>query len=320
MRRALVILAMLVGAFGALYFWRYEIGWRFTFLLNPGGHFDEAEAGPALDYSEADAWILRADGDSIDSAAFYIHPTTLLRTKTWNQPVADARADAFLDFIAPQQYSVFEGLPVFAPYYRQAAFYAFIPDGGDSKSARDLATTDVVDAFKTFMASYPAGPIIIVGHSQGAYHALALLHALEDDTTTMARIAVVYAIGYPVPVRYLSSAAPMPACTDAQQVHCVVSYNARGRDAYIPGFFEKTPLPEGAPRGEGPLACWNFSNDESVVNGDCDDDGWLVIDRPPERYREFLMSREWYHSVEIDLFADELRDDAAARLNALQSQ
>lgn len=319
MRRVLIILAIIFSVLGALYHWRYEIGWQFAFLLNPGGQFDGAEAGPAVDYAADDAWFVRSGG-GVAGAVFYIHPTTLLRSKTWNQPIAAARVDTFLDFIGPKQISVFEGLSVSAPFYRQAAFYAFITDDDNGVKARALASADIVKAFAAFVEQYPEGPIIIAGHSQGAYHALSLLHAIGEDEMLMSRIAAVYAIGYPVPENYLAAMSPLPECSEAQSVRCINTYNARGRGAYIPQFYEETPLPGGALRGDGALACWNPSNEESIVSGDCDNDGWLLVERPPEEYRAFLMSREWYHSVELDLFAEEIRRDAASRLQKAQDQ
>ncbi|MAW79177.1 MAG: hypothetical protein CMI63_02985 [Parvularcula sp.] len=319
MKRILIVLA-LVAVFAALYVWRYEAGWKFSFLLNPGGAFDEAEAGPAPDYAAPDAWLAQTDDDPARGAVFYIHPTTLLKTKTWNQPIAAAKEDAFLDFLGPQQISVFKDLLVHAPYYRQAAFYAFIAHEENSDKALALASEDVVRAFESFIDRYPEGPIIIAGHSQGAYHALGLLRAIDGNEALMSRIAAVYAIGYPFPENYLETTSPLPECSQARPVHCVLTYNARGSGAYIPAFFEKTPLPGGAPREGGRLACWNPSSKEGIVGAVCDDDGWLLIARPPERFREFLMSREWYHSVELDLFANEIRNDAKLRLQLAQDQ
>ncbi len=209
MKRILVILVGVFAILAALYQWRYEVGWRFSFLLNPCGSFDKAQAGPALDYETADAWLKRMETDSAAGAVFYIHPTTLLKTKTWNQPIADAHEDAFLDFLGPQQISVFEGLPVYAPYYRQAAFYAFIEHGADSNHALALASEDVVKAFEVFARDYPEGPIIIAGHSQGAYHALGLLHAIKKNEALLTRVAAVSASAYPFPETYLEAAPPL---------------------------------------------------------------------------------------------------------------
>jgi len=317
MRRLLIALGITVGVFAALFFWRYEAGWNLTFLLNPGGAFDAAEAGPAPTYDSADAWFAQTTATDASAAVFYIHPTTLLKTTTWNQPIANERADGFLDSVAPGQISVFSSMPVSAPFYRQAAFYAFIEKSQDSDAAIALATSDVVQAFKTFVAQNPEGPIVIAGHSQGAYHAIALLHAISDDEALLTRIAAVYAIGYPFPADYFETLSPFPLCARAGEAHCVVSFNARGRGAFVPGFFEKTPLPVGAERADAALACWNPARETSVVAARCDEDGWLLIDRPPEDYRDFLMSREWYHTVELKLFADEIRSDAETRAAAM---
>ncbi len=317
-RRLLIIFGAMLVLLGALYFFRYEVGWQFAFLLNPGGSFDEDGAGPAPDYSSEEAWILYG-GDATagaPGAVFYIHPTTLLKSESWNQPIAAARDDAFLDMLAPQQINVFDGLPVYAPYYRHAAFYAFIEKSDDAGAALALASRDVLKAFRTFVEAHPGGPIVIAGHSQGAYHALSLLTSIRDDEALLSRIAAVYAVGYPFPARYLETASPLPACEPNGRRACVASFNARGAGAYIPPFFEKTPLPGGDARDNGAIACWNPSTAESIVSARCDEEGWLAIERPPEEYREFLMSREWYHTVEFDLFKTELRADALKRIES----
>ena len=325
MRTLLYLLLGLAVLIAAGFMWRYELAWSAAFLLKPSQGFTTAAAGPAPDYADPASWIKRSGGvsdrvsgeTSAGAAVFYIHPTTLLRGATWNQPVHAAREDAFLDFLAPQQIAAFKALPVFAPYYRQAAFYSFIdPSSEDGARALDMAAGDVVRAFRAFAEARPGAPIVIAGHSQGAYHALRILNELENEPQLLVRIAVVYAIGYPVPEQALRDASPFAPCASADAVNCVLSYNARGQGAYIPPFFPKTPLPfSGRAREDGErLACWTPANEDSLVAARCDEEGWLVIDRPPEAYRAFLMSREWYHTVEYDLFADEIQGDALARL------
>ena len=326
MRTILYVFLCLAVLIAAGFTWRYELGWSAAFLLKPSKGFTEAAAGPAPDYADPASWIERSEDAPLDDASddvsaggavFYIHPTTLLRGETWNQPVDAAREDAFLDFLAPQQIAVFNAMPVFAPYYRQAAFYSFIdPSSEDSARALDMAAADVVRAFRAFAEARSDAPIVIAGHSQGAYHALRILNDLANEPQLLARITVVYAIGYPVPEKALREASPFAPCASAEAVNCVLSYNARGQGAYIPPFFPKTPLPfSGQAREDGErLACWNPATEGSIVAAHCDEEGWLAIERPPEAYRAFLMSREWYHTVEYDLFAEEIRGDALARL------
>ena len=319
MRKILYALTIVALVAAGLYTWRYELGWRMTFLLKPAHDFDLALTGPAPEYAVSASWIRRSQTEAADGAVFYIHPTTLLRAQNWNQTLDDARQDAFLDFLAPQQMAVFEGLPVFAPYYRQAAFYSFIGTAQDSADALDLAAEDVVAAFRAFAAERPDEFIIIAGHSQGAYHALRILNEVKGEPDLLNRIAVVYAIGYPFPDWTLHEVSPLPPCGSSGSVNCILSYNVRGENAYIPPFFEQTPLPfDNLTRRNGDaMACWNPAGENSVVRGQCAEGGWLVIEQPPREYRQFLMSRAWYHTVEFDLFAEELRGDALQRLAAI---
>ncbi len=313
MRTLVITVIILTAIIAALYNWRYELGWSAVFIIKPPGNFSHESIGPAPNYHANEAWIAHGKGDNSEiGAVFYIHPTTLLKGKTWNQPLEDAQADSFLESLAPKQIEIFKQWPVYAPYYRQAAFYSFIDKSESGKLARQLASSDVVAAFKVF-ASQHTGPIIIAGHSQGSYHAVALIEALRDEPELLARVAVVYAIGYPIPIDYVSSNTPFRECRSPDQVNCVLSFNARDRIAYIPSFLSSVPMPSGE-KTHNPLMCWNLTSTETVVSGECNEDGWLVVKTPPEEYRDFLMSRGWYHTVEYKLFPEAFQKDARARL------
>ena len=66
---------------------------------------------------------------------------------------------------------------IYAPEYRQATYYSFFDTKGNGQNALDLAYEDIENAFDYFIENFNhKKPFIIAGHSQGALHALSLIH------------------------------------------------------------------------------------------------------------------------------------------------
>jgi alpha-beta hydrolase superfamily lysophospholipase len=65
--------------------------------------------------------------------------------------------------------------------------------------ALDTAYGDVLSAFDSFIAQAdPTLPIVLVGHSQGAFHLMRLMRDRVAGTPMAARIAAAYVVGWPV--------------------------------------------------------------------------------------------------------------------------
>jgi hypothetical protein len=164
--------------------------------------------------------------EKVDAAVFFVHPTGLVSRTSWNATLDDnvsrQRSRLFVQGMA----SAFNASPdIWAPRYRQAAIGAFLTDAPEATQALDFAYRDVAQAFDTFVNRIrPGQPIVLAGHSQGAYHLRRLMHERIVGTPLAKRIAVAYVIGWPVSVERDLPLMGMPACKDAASTGCVVSY------------------------------------------------------------------------------------------------
>ena len=171
------------------------------------------------DYSSVDAWAALPDrADNADFApantrypesqanapadVFFIHPTTAVSAvNNWNIPIDDAAAVKDLDNILFCASAFNSAAKIYAPRYREAAFYAFFDDKTDSGiKAIDLAYRDVERAFLYYIENYNRGrPFILAGHSQGSIHGSRLLQEHIIGAPLKDRMIAAYLIGGTVP-------------------------------------------------------------------------------------------------------------------------
>lgn len=211
----------------------------------PSTPFAESRKPSAPDYSSPKAWVVwpgtASNADVIPNGiqggiaanpgvdVFFIHPTTYLSNATWNAQFdegGDTRAQ-LESGVLRYQVSVFNGCcRIYAPRYRQTAISAFLNTGQDSKSAYDLAYSDVLRAFDYFIAKANGGrPFILAGHSQGSLHATRLLQERIIATTALRnRLVAAYVIGASLPENI--EVTGLPACASAKQTRCIVDWNS----------------------------------------------------------------------------------------------
>jgi len=153
------------------------------------------------DYSNLDHWAAHPwkwdPSDSVSASLrdnyhpdtsvdiFFIHPTTYIdkaNTMGWNAPVDDAELNAKTDYSTILfQASIFnEAGRVFAPRYRQANYFSYLPKTAEDTlhaiAAFELAYQDVKAAFLYYLQHYNNGrPIIITTYCQCATHGKSLL-------------------------------------------------------------------------------------------------------------------------------------------------
>lgn len=183
---------------------------------------DDGVAVPAQTSKPADP----QQAEKVDAAVFFVHPTGLVSRTSWNATLDDdvsrQRSRLFVQGMA----SAFNASPdVWAPRYRQAAIGAFLTDAPEATQALDLAYRDVAQAFDTFVRRIrPDQPIVLAGHSQGAYHLRRLIRDHIAGTPLASRIVAAYVIGWPVSVERDLPLMGMPTCNDAVSTGCIVSY------------------------------------------------------------------------------------------------
>jgi len=185
----------------------------------PASTFETQILPPQPDYSSVDAWAALPDkADNADFApvntkypksqasapadVFFLHPTTAVTAvNNWNIPIDDAAAVKDLDNILFCASAFNSAAKIYAPRYREAAFYAFFDDKTDSGiKAVELAYRDVERAFLYYIKNYNHGrPFILAGHSQGSIHGSRLLQEHIIGTPLMDRMIAAYLIGGTVP-------------------------------------------------------------------------------------------------------------------------
>ena len=118
-----------------------------------------------------------------------------------NARIDDAYINAKTDYSTIlYQASVFNlHCRVFAPRYRQAHIQNFYSsDTSKSKAAFEQAYNDIKTAFEYYLAHYNQGrPIIIAGHSQGAFLSERLLKEFFENKPLQKQLVAAYIIGWP---------------------------------------------------------------------------------------------------------------------------
>lgn len=284
---------------------------------------------------------------SLPAAVFFIHPTSYLAKAHWNAPLDDQesrdRAKLFVSAMA-SPFALSKDL--WAPRYRQAAFGAFLTDSPEATKALDLAYADVLQAFDQFLGTIaPAQPIVLAGHSQGAFHLKRLMKERVSGQPLASRIAAVYAIGWPISLEHDLPLMGLPACAGADQAGCVVSWLSFAEPAdtgmILKSYADRPALDGKSPGGTGFL-CSNPltggmggaapasanvgtlvpSEDlktgelvKSLASANCGADGFLLIGEPPEM-GPYVLPGNNYHVYDIPLFWANLRADAVRRVQA----
>jgi hypothetical protein len=363
-RRFLILIFILtlifVGGAFALYQWG---GSALVRMATPSGHFKEPRKGSGPDYAKAESWIARPDikdnpskwqpdgaalfvTDKLQTATFYLHPTTYLERDRWNAPidVGGEPASRARIFVQSQASAFNQFSDVWAPKYRQAAYGAFLLKSDDAEKALDLAYRDVLRAFDAFMAAQPQGEaIILAAHSQGSLH---LLHLLADRKEALkGRHILAYVIGWPVGVKSDLPATGLEPCVKPEQTGCVLSWQSfkepdntnlvtdawvgtkgltgttRTRDDMLctnplTGTKDGSAQPA-ANRGtlvpDGNLA--NATLAPSRVGARCER-GFLLIDGDVPNLGPYVLPGNNYHVYDYALFWGSIRADAERRMSA----
>ncbi|GGD46777.1 DUF3089 domain-containing protein [Aurantiacibacter arachoides] len=288
-----------------------------------------------------------ASGEPPRFAVFFVHPTSFYDSRAWNASLADTDSQARARLMVRGMASAFnQASEIWVPRYRQATFGAFITVDPAGTQAIDAAYRDIAQAFDFFIDSVPADmPIVLVGHSQGAYHVTRLLQDKVAGTPLQARVAMAYPIGWPISIEHDLPSLGLPGCATPDQAGCVFSYASFAEPAE-PGQFlrryAELPGMDGQARGESPILCVNpitgtlngtataasnlgtlVPDDElttgelvtSAVGARCADNGLLLIGDPPDLGRYVLPGNN-YHVYDIPLFWANLQADVARRVRA----
>ncbi|WP_241461596.1 DUF3089 domain-containing protein [Aurantiacibacter luteus] len=286
-----------------------------------------------------------AVGEPPRFAVFFVHPTSFYDSRAWNASLDDSESQNRARLMVRGMASAFnQAAEIWVPRYRQATFGAFITVDPAGTQAIDAAYRDISQAFDFFVDSIPADmPIVLVGHSQGAYHVTRLLQDKVAGSPLQARVAMAYPIGWPISIEHDLPSLALPACATPDQSGCVFSYASFAEPAE-PGQFlrryAELPGMDGQPRGESPILCVNpltgtlngdapaaanlgtLVPDDELTTGElvpaalgarCGTNGLLLIGSPPDLGRYVLPGNN-YHVYDIPLFWANLQADVARRV------
>ena len=362
-----VLLVLIIAAAFALRLWGDELA-QTAFV--PSEQFVEQDPLAQNAYRDTAMWLshprftertdparwrpegaLAPDPDVPEFAVFFVHPTSYLERTHWNAPLDDAqsriRARTFLRGLA----SAFGGArEIWAPRYRQATFGAFLTDEPEAAQAIDAAYRDVAQAFDYFLAQVDEDtPIVLAGHSQGARHVLELLRERIAGTPLQGRIAMVYAIGWPVSIEHDMPVLGLPPCITEVQAGCIMSWSSFAEPAHPREWLEhyrNSPGFDGQPRGDSKILCVNpisglyqgaapasanlgtlKPNDDltsgelipGAVSARCDPHGLLLIGEPVD-LGPYVLPGNNYHVYDIPLFWRNVQQDVMQRVAAWASR
>ena len=299
------------------------------------------EVPPAPDYTDLDNWAGHAEKlDITDSVfvptsrtfgvpVFYVYPTVHFPKKggTWN---ADSYAEEVRErthYGVKMQSSAFNVAgPVYAPYYRQAAYQVYnVAPNTTTVNAYDLAYNDVRTAFGQFLVDIgPDVPFVLASHSQGTDHLERLIRN-EFDKELQDRLVIAYLVGMPV-----LNDLPIPLCEDPMQTGCFVSWRTFHKsvetfsnDARMVGVVN--PLSWNTSTVEVPAAdnpgAIVFESGEVLPGliGAQIQDGIIIADRPKFKGSWLIRTKD-YHRGDINLYYLSIRENLEARLENLEQQ
>ena len=279
-------------------------------------------------------------------AVFYVLPTSVFDRNHWNAAIDDAEVAKRMDIFLRSQASIFNGVAaVWAPRYRQATFGAFLTQKPETQQALDLAYSDVLAAFDSFIAAQPADrPIILAGHSQGSLHLLRLLRDRVAGKPLAARIIAVYAAGWPISITADMPALGLPACASPDQTGCILSWQSFARPAEyktVRDGFDRGIGLTGQPRKGTAVLCTNpltggatakaipatanlgslvpnadFSGGTLIAKGipaQCLASGIVDIGDPPGGFTAYVLPGNNYHVYDYPLFWANMRADVERR-------
>ena len=333
----------------------------FVWLMTPTVAFDARTPPRAPDYEDDANWTAlpgRADAadalprgedtpaDPLPADVFYIHPTSYVGSN-WNAPVDDPVLNAATDAVATRiQASAFNACcAVYGPRYRQTNGLPLFNFTADADAAQTLAWHDIRRAFGAFILRRGAQdrPFILAAHSQGTMMAMRLLEEVITGSPIREQLAVAYLIGGAITEARLKDRVPdVPPCRAADDVHCVVAFNARRSD-YRPHELEMpsrdgqarlctNPLSWADPRAAAPAsanlgAVFLDSADTrprpSFADAQCVGDTLLVREIAPvpreglSRVLDFVLGSGNLHPIEYQVFYMNLRENANRRVSAM---
>ena len=284
----------------------------------------------APDYSHNDQWYITSR--QADADIFYI-----ISTETGDYSLIGGQichyADTHNDSTRQPLRGEMEGvdrlvsgsLNFFSPYYRQCSLQTFMSDS-TAQAQLPIAIGDVKRSFEYYLKYLNGGrPLVLAGYSQGAMIMLELIKEMDD--ATYGRMIAAYAIGIPITRQQLDNCPRIVTAQGSDDTGVTICYNSvRDTGCALSGWehsdvainpvnwcADATPallITEPSPL----IPLVQQHRDTLTVSLDTMSGLLLVEGYTGTDYILPLIGKEGnYHSREIWLYRDHLRDNIAHR-------
>lgn len=265
----------------------------------------------------------------LEADIFYIYPTLNIEKKDlrWNVPVTDSIQNVkVIDKAVYFQASAFLNAgKLYVPYYRQAHLRSYTNYENGGKEALNVAYIDVKEAFKVYLEKYNNGrPIIIASHSQGTTHAIQLLKEFFDGKSLQNQLVAAYLPGIAIKKKEFETIQLM---TSPTEIGGFVSWNTFKKNYYPKKYVEWFKGKEVT----NPVD-WDNSNESELSDHKgflftnnklykealqvYVKDGVLWISVPDFPYRLLVLGKKGYHAGDINLFWEDIRENAVLRVES----
>lgn len=305
-------------------------------------NFHKQQAPKIPDYSLSENWAVLPNTytddfqefsskeiDTLQVDVFYIYPTLNTDKKDirWNVSTNDnEQREKVLNKAVLMQASAFaKTAKIYVPYYRQAHVRSFIMQDKGGKEALELAYQDVKNAFQWYLENFNKGrPIILVGHSQGTAHAIRLLSDFFDAKPLQEQLVAAYIPGMRVKQDQFETIKPMQR---PYEIGGFVSWNT-----YKKGYYPKKDKDWYKGSVTTNPITWSEAKKTTLeqhkgflyTNGKIYSkalrveitDGLVWSSNPKFPLRFFMSFLRNYHAGDINLFWQDIRENAHERVQS----
>jgi len=303
--------------------------------------FTAQKASTAPDYSVASSWAItpstypnnlkhwQTTTTNLKADVFYIYPTLNVEKKDlrWNMPITDkVQYDKIVNKAVYFQASAFINAgQLYVPIYRQAHLRSYSRYNSGGKQALNLAYADVKKAFKYYLKNYNNGrPIIIASHSQGTTHAIRLLKEFFDGKALQKQLIAAYLPGIAIRPGTFKQ---LKFMTKPNETSGFVTWNTYKKNYYpktfnkwFKGAYVSNPITwdKQTTSKRADHKGFLFSNGKMYTKAlqVYVKDGILWTSLPHFPYRLFVLGKKRYHAGDINLFWEDIRENAVLRVKA----
>jgi hypothetical protein len=302
--------------------------------------FTSQKAPKAPEYSMTSSWAVIPSTypenlkhwqttSDLKADVFYIYPTLNVEKKDlrWNMPINDkVQYDKIINKAVYFQASAFINAgQLYVPIYRQAHLRSYSQYQSGGKQALDLAYADVKKAFQYYLKNYNKGrPIIIASHSQGTTHAIRLLQEFFDGKALQNKLIAAYLPGIAIRSDTFKQ---LKFMTKPDETGGFVTWNTYKKN-YYPSTFNKW--------FKGAYVSNPITWDNKISSSREDHKGFFFTNNkiykqalqvfvkkgilwtslPHFPYRIFALSKKRYHAGDINLFWENIRENAVLRVKS----